>query len=234
MSAITTPLPKVVRILVGVLCAAVALSALGLIAVGVFAAYATPWILIGFESVVVLSAALGLVFCFNRFQEAQGLAIVCTAGTVAFAAFCTWLSLANHELIIDPDKPGVSYTPVAAARIATGGLLALIAAYAVLRRNPGRSASYIVRASLALAPVVVFLVWSGLFPGSARSAAAAMPGWLLATAAFVGSIVGLTLISVGLHCIIRAFEAGRLEASDDNGRSAAGTVGPAIAGKAAS
>jgi hypothetical protein len=40
---------------------------------------------------------------------------------------------------------------------------------------------------------------------------AAMPGWLRATVAFVGGIGGLTLFSVGLHCIIRAFEAGRLE-----------------------
>ncbi len=231
MSRITAPLPKIVRILVGLLCVAVALSAMAMIGIGVFGAHATPWILIGFESVVVLSCAAGLLFCFNRFQEGQGLAVVCTAGTIAFSAFCTWLSLANHELILDPSKPGISYTPVAAARIAAGGILGLVAAYAVLRRDPRRSASYLIRAALVLAPVVAFLAWTVLLPGSARGVAGSMPGWLLATVAFVGSIVGLTLISVGLHCIIRAFEAGRLEQKD--GAPSGGTVA-AVTGTTAS
>ena len=214
MSPITTPLPKLVRILVGVLCVATATSALAIIVIGAALAHSPAWILIGFESVVVISAICGVLFCFNRFQEGQGLALLCTAGTVAFAAFCVWLSLANHELILDPSKPGVSFTPIALARIAAGVLLAIIASYAVLRRDPRRSGGLLIRGVIALIPVGAVLIVAVLFPTTARNAMSVMPGWLGATLAFVGGIVVLTLLSVGLHCIIRAFEAGRLETPD--------------------
>jgi len=211
MSAITAPLPKIVRILIGVLCTAVATSAVAMIAIAAALAHSPAWILIGFEAVVVVSAVTGVLFCFNRFQEGQGLALLCTAGTFAFAAFCTWLSLANHELILDPSKPGISFTPVAMARVGAGVLIALVASFAVLRRDPRRSGGLLLRGFLALLPVGAILMCAVLFPATASSVMAAMPGWLRATVAFVGGIGGLTLFSVGLHCIIRAFEAGRLE-----------------------
>lgn len=212
MLPISAPLPKLVRLVVGALCVAVFLSALVTAAAGAFLAVNTPWILIGFELVVIVAAVIGILLALGRLPEGQGLAILCVAGTFPFAAFCSWLSLApTHELVLNPDKPGVSLTTWAMARAGAGTLLGLIAAFAVLRRQPGRSIGYLLRAALAIAPVAILAAIMKLAPGILRSAADALPDWLGAAIAVIGALLALVLISISAHCVIRSFEAGRTD-----------------------
>jgi hypothetical protein len=198
--------------MVGVLCAAVLLSALATTGAAVFLAANTPWILIGFEAVVIVASIIGILFALGRVPEGQGLALLCVAGTFPFAAFCTWLSLApTHELVLNPDKPGVSLSTWAVARGGAGALLALIAAYAVLRRQPMVSIGYLIRAALAIAPVILIGGLIKLAPAVVQKVTDVLPDWLAAVIAVIAGLVALVLISVSAHCVIRSFEAGRTD-----------------------
>jgi hypothetical protein len=198
--------------MVGVLCAAVLLSALATTGTAVFLAANTPWILIGFEAVVIVASIIGILFALGRVPEGQGLALLCVAGTFPFAAFCTWLSLApTHELVLNPDKPGVSLSTWAVARGGAGALLALIAAYAVLRRQPMVSIGYLIRAALAIAPVILIGGLIKLAPAVVQKVTDVLPDWLAAVIAVIAGLVALVLISVSAHCVIRSFEAGRTD-----------------------
>src|SRR6267142_2051810 len=91
-----TIVPKPVRLFVGVLCAVVCLSSLGMIVGAMILSPKPVWVLFGFEVVITVATVLGVLFAMGRFQDGQGLAMACVAGTIAVGSFLGWLGADRH------------------------------------------------------------------------------------------------------------------------------------------
>jgi hypothetical protein len=200
------PLPKHLLALTLVLSGATFLHALALIAFAFLAADRPIWILFGFEVVVLVSAVLGLQFARGKYQEAQGLGAACIGGTIALCSFLAWLaaskvtfSFAAGALIIK------SYL---ITRAAVGAWFFLLAAFAVLTRNP-LSFAYLKRAVIAGAILVAAAAATFKFRGAISSWLASTPGGIQAVAIGFMMLVAGVLICITGHCTIRAFELGR-------------------------
>src|SRR3954466_11027292 len=74
--------PKPVRVMVGTLCAVICLSAIAMAAAALLVSRSPVWFLFGFEVVIAITAPMGVLFAMGRFQDGQGLALLCIAGTI--------------------------------------------------------------------------------------------------------------------------------------------------------
>lgn len=202
------PAQRWLSLILAVTCAGVGLSALAMIAVAAFVCLKPAWLVIGFEAVAVVAAAIGLREARSRLVDAPGLALACIALVFGPAAFLAWLSV-RGKLEVGGAVDSVSITPWLAGRLSAAVLVAAIGAFLVLRRNP-RSRHYLTRSALAAAPlaiggvVAVILMRSG-----AAASVAALPGIVTGMGLTVVGLVAVILISASLHCLIRAFEMGR-------------------------
>jgi hypothetical protein len=200
--------PKLVSLFVGIVCALVLLSSLGMIVASTVLVEPPVWVLFGFEVVVAIAMVLGILFARGKYQDGQGLALACVAGTIAVGSFLGWLG-AQHHLTMRSGGV-VSLTGWLMARLLAAAVLGGLASLLVLSRNP-RSWSYMLKAAMAGGPLLLVMAVYALKPAALSSAMNAMPGWLAGMVGTVGAIAAVVLISASVHCLIRAFELGRTE-----------------------
>lgn len=193
------PVPKIVAWVVGLLSAAVLVSAAG---GGVLAVLAPRpyWAWLGFEVVVGVACVQGLLFAGGRFRDAPALALACVAGGVFLASLLGRLSVLASV-------SGLAKDPWTLGRVLAAGLVGGSAAWLVLSRNP-RSLGYLVRGVLcgvvpAGAAAYALGPWRGLVPVGSLHPALVWGGGLV-----LGIVVG-GLFCASVHCLIRAFEMGR-------------------------
>src|SRR5262249_6452882 len=136
--------PKLVRMFVGALCAVVFLSALGMMAASTLLVTKPVWVLFGFEFVIAVATVLGILFAAGKFQEGQGLALACVAGTITVGSFLGWLGAQRHLATSHGDIPLNGWM---LGRMGAAAVIALVGAWLVLSRNP-RSKSYVLRSAL--------------------------------------------------------------------------------------
>lgn len=191
--------------LVGVLSAAVLVSAAAMAIAALALAVRPVWLLFGFEAVAGVGAVLGLLFARGRFQDGQGLAMACVGGTIGVASFLGWLAVRGTLPLA---SASVSLTPWLAARLGAAGLLAAVGAYAVLRRNAA-SLRYGVRAGATGGLLLVTAGVGVLLRHRLLAGIAGLPDPLGAIVWLLVAILGGVLICAAAHFTIRAFEMGR-------------------------
>ena len=216
------PLSKSVRLFVAALSAAIVLSA---VAMGVAALTLTDvpiWVLFGFELVIALCGVVGLLFASGRFQEGQGLALICIAGGIAVSAVLGYVGAVSSLGGGVPDY----LKPTLFARLAAAGLYTGAASWAVLSRNPS-SWSYAARAAVAGVPLLAVAVAAVVGRQSLGPALATLPSWAKTAGAGLGFVIAIVLVCACGHCLIRAFELGR--APDPDPAAPAAPATPAAA-----
>jgi len=163
------------------------------------------WVLFGFELVVVAAGVIGVGFSRRRFQEGQGLTLVCIAGSVFAAAVLSWLGNRQGVTLVE-SRGQTSLLGFAAVRLAIAAFFAIAASYAVLRRTAGARA-YAIRAGVALLALASLgaAFWFG------RGQIASLAPFVAGAVKLVALTVGMILICAGGHCAIRAFESGRTQ-----------------------
>jgi hypothetical protein len=206
MEPMTLP-PKSVRLVIGVLCGVVALSALAFAGAALFAGPKVNRVLLGFESVTLAASILGVLFARGKFQDGQGLAMACVAGTVFVAAVLGYLGSKGNLVTNRGDVPLKMYL---LARVGCACVLGVVGAGLVLSRN-ARSWSYLWKSAATGLPVLAAAAAFVLSPGAVRGVLSKFPGWLAGMGLTVGGLLAVVLISASVHCLIRAFEMGKTE-----------------------
>lgn len=178
--------------------AIVLLSAAVALGVGAFAT-PHPYFMLGFEVVILIAAAFGVLIGMGRFSEGPAIALACVAGTIGIGSLLGYLG-AGRQL------GSVNLTPFLYARGAAAGVLALLAAVTVLKRHPGQSLPALVRG--AASGVAFAVVIGGLY--LIRAQVIAYGPLAKIAMVIIGGIVGLGLFAAMTHYTIKAFEAGRI------------------------
>jgi len=195
------PLPKWLGALTLVLCAALALSA----GVGAWAAYALPntpgWAMIGFELVILIAAAIGVLFGLGRFREAPGLTLASVAGVVFVGSALGYLGVGGV-------LGSTGLQPPLFARFAAAGLLGLLAAMATLRTDWAAWRTLMLGAvlgglGLAAGAGAYFAYSRRTHPFRGLSGPAEVAR---VTGLMIAAIAVVILLSIGLHLVIGAFE----------------------------
>lgn len=193
---------KLLRILVGLLSAAVALSAIALAAGAIFAGDKPKWPLFGMEIVALVSGVLGLLLALGKMRGAPALALAAVAGSIFVAAVLGYYG-ASGRLDLKGDKPAILLKPLLLARLASVALIACVAAHANLRRDPIAAKTFWKGVLWALP-----LVLMGGASIALRSTLAGLGEGLMLALAAVAAIVAMVSLSGAGHCFIRAFEIG--------------------------
>ena len=196
------PITRLLLVLAQVICAAVVLSALG-VAAATIISRPVPWFLLGFELVMVVAGCTGFQTARGRHPQGPALALICVAGIIAAGSFLGYLG-AGRKLM------GVNLKVFVLARVAAGGFLAVVAAWLVLSRRPGKSIPLIGRGILfgVVAAAIAGAIWFGW------AATGGLGEVLRLVLGVVLSAVSLGFIAASVHCLIRAFEFGRLSAEE--------------------
>jgi hypothetical protein len=136
-------LPKPFKLLVTVLSGAVLVCSVG---AAILAAQQRGWTMVGFEVVVIVAAALGLLIGLARLSGSTAVGLVCAAGTIAAGSFVSDMTV-QHRLA------GHALWPLLAGRIAVATVLLVLAITAVLNGNPRKAwPAFIKGAVLGLPP----------------------------------------------------------------------------------
>jgi hypothetical protein len=185
-----------------VLLSALAGATLALLAPVLSPGAKASWVLFGFEVVVVVAAALGILFGRGRFGEAPGLALACVAGTILIASLLGWQASGRTLM-------GRSLTPLLAWRAVASLALAAAAALCVLSRDP-RAVRRAGLGAVMVLPAVLVVAGALTRPGRRILSAAVgqNPVQQVLVCTMGGLVVG-GLFAAGGHQLIRAFEMGR-------------------------
>lgn len=193
---------KLLRFLVGLLSVAVALSAIVLAGGALLAGDKPKWPLFGMEIVALVAGVVGLFLALGRMRGASSLALAGVAGSIFVAAVLGYYG-ANGRLDLKGDKPPILLKPLLLARLASVALIACVAAYANLRRDPLAARSFWMGVVWSL-PLVLMGGASIAF----RSTMAGLGEGLMIGLIAAASLVAMISLSGAGHCFIRAFEIG--------------------------
>ncbi len=184
------------RIPVGVLCAATGLSSLVLLAIAIWN-QPTSWFLVGFEVVIAVAAAMGVLAAMGRFRDGPALTLLCIAGAVGVGSLLSYIGAGKF-------LAGQSLRPYLMLRLVDAALLALAAAVIVLARSP-RLALPALAKGLLFGAVLCGIVAAAWFSRSWISSSA---GPARAAIFIAMGIASICLIAASGHYLIRAFAAG--------------------------
>ncbi|MFI4898084.1 MAG: hypothetical protein ACIARR_09680 [Phycisphaerales bacterium JB059] len=190
------------------------LSSLGGLALAGAGAESVVIGMLGFEVVVFVAAVIAVLAGLGRFTSGYGLALACVAGTVLGASVLGFVD-GRPNFVSSPDLAR-ALEALVLVRLGVALALAALASLVVFVRRRS-SWGYLGRGLLVGAPVVIAGGLVGLF---AR-------GWVLTPregameAIRVGSIILGAMVLGGFFCasvhlIIRAYQAGDLDASPEN------------------
>ena len=200
MTAIDTP-PKPLRVLVLLLSVAAAVGGGAGLFVALFKASAVLWASAGFLVVLLIAAGIGLLAGFGRFASGYGMAALSVGGSIAGASLFAWRDLASN-IGRDPQIGSVLLPWLGFEALCGVGIL-LAGASAVLTRRPrswggvGKGLAFLVPAGIL---VLAGSVGLDRIPSEDSGRVIALSVLL-----FGGIVVG-TLVSIGGHHLIRAFE----------------------------
>jgi len=212
MSIEFIPFSKPVRFLLGALYVAVGLSALGTLMAAFTLAAKPLWLLIGFESVVIVCMVLGIFGISGpsaNQTRGQALGLSSLAFTLLLAGVLGYFSI-NGQFQLKGDGQFIGMKPWLGGRLAAAALIALIASFIVFTRNP-KSLGYLIKALCTGVPLVLALGVTFAFRGQLRSMIEPMPTWIPILFACFAGLIAVALSAACGHFMIRAYEMG----SDD-------------------
>lgn len=217
-----TPIPAAIPAAVGLLSGLALLSALAAIPASVILPASPGWAMLGFEVVIALAAALGVLFALGRFRDAPGLAIACIAGALFVGSVLGFLGVGRT-------LGTLRLEPFLFARLALAGLLGALAVLSVLVRRPAAFKPAILGAVLAgaglAASAFVYVAhtrqWHPMRPLDG------LPEVLRVTGLLIAAILAVVAIAVGTHLVINAFERCRTESEAPDRDQAAPASKPA-------
>lgn len=159
------------------------------------------WGSAGFLIIMLVATLFGVLLGLGKFRAGFGMAAFATAATILGGAIFAWRDLASNvgrDADIGPKlMPWLGFEAICALAILLAG------GAAVLIRQP-RSWGMLVKGLAYLVPAAILLgvgyVGLGKIPTEEGGRAIAL-GVLLAGGAIIG-----VLVSIGGHCVIRAFE----------------------------
>lgn len=193
---------KMLRMVVGVLCGALAVSALALAGSALMLGDKPKWPLFGMELVTLVASVLGVQLALGKLRGAPALALACVAGSIFVATVLGYIG-ASKQLDLRGGKAPISLKPLLLARVAATALIGYVAMYSNVRRDP-KAMSLFWRGVAWAMPMVLMAAAYWKF----RVRLGGMgEGTLLACATVAGLVVLCALPAAG-HYFIRAFETG--------------------------
>jgi hypothetical protein len=197
--------PRFIRLIAALLSAGVLVSALAGAVLALIANDRPAWTLFGFEAIVAVSCAFGVLLGTGRYREAPGMALACVAGTVFAGSVLGYLSMTPRVL------GGIGLTPFLGVRVLAAGLVGALGAYCVLSRHP-RSWRLATQAFLLGLPVLGAAALLAVPSLRAMLAPVAGAGVVTKMAVGVGAFLVLgACLCACVDLMIRAFELGRPE-----------------------
>ncbi len=205
-----------VRTLALIVSLLIAVSVPPVLYVTMFAGPAKLWFSTLFELTVLGAAVVGMLAGAGRFREAWALSLACVMGTLVVTSVFTTVEVrANFR---DDPSIGRLIMPFAGFRLALAGSVAVLASWAVWSRDR-RSRGLVLRAFLVLLPVIACGAWLAIGNGGFLATPLASPlGEAIRIAGIlVGGLIGIGLVSVGGHLLIRSYEIGRPASETESG-----------------
>lgn len=193
------------RGIVGVFCAAIALSAAA--AIGFAVLGGTPsWVLIGFEAIILLAGAICSFEAFRASRHGPAMTLLCAAGAVGVGSLLGFIG-ANRSLA------GYDLHFALAVRLGSAALLAAASGCIVLSRDPSRSIPALIKGITAGAILIAMMGGLWVLRASILTAGAA---------ARVGIVIVMGIALIGLvsacgHYLVRAFAIGAEPRFDEPG-----------------
>jgi len=174
-----------------------------------------PPILVGFEAIVLLATIFSAFIGLGKFREAPAMGIL-IAGTAIFTGAIlgeTDVFLVLRGIGRGAATSGVDILPYAIVRLCIGLVFIAMGGMIVLLQKPGRSFALLFRGILLAIPIAaigVALSW-----GPTRSVIFGLNGYILAGLALIAIFIFGGFLAASGHWIIRAFEAGLPDISDE-------------------
>lgn len=200
------PISKTIRVAIGLLSAAIAITSLAA-AIAILVIPTPPdWLMFGFELVVLAAAITGIYVARGRFSEGPGLALACIAGSIVACTVLSYVRYINSGRSLGQFPLDLIFL----SRLAGAGFLGVLGAMVILLRNPGRSCPLLIKGLvlgfpvLALGAVVLVPQFKALLGPLGR-----IQGPTRAIVALVVFAAAGVLVSASVHLVIKAFEAGR-------------------------
>jgi hypothetical protein len=198
----TAPLSKPAALLVLILSAVVALSAL--VGGAIMLTTDKPsWFFVGFELVVVMAGVFGVLLGRGKFSEAPAMVLLCLAGAVGVGSVLGYVGAGRN-------LAGVDLRMWVVGRVAAAGVFAALAGLTVLSRRPG-PAWRALGIGAVFGVLTVGALALGWF-GRGWLAAAGAPNVVKLVVALVLAVVVVGLLSAAVHYTVKAFATGRLDA----------------------
>lgn len=211
----STPLP--IRVVIGVLSVLLLVSG----AYGVWESVSMEaWFRIGFEVVLTLAGAIGLLTAMGRFESGPVWSMSCVSGAVFVCALLA--NSAGGEGQATAMTPGAMVrsalrNPHSAARLGVSLIILLMAGLTLLLRSPRVGFQRLFIGLGLLAPIAAgAALW---FAGPLRSLVDGLHPVLQTALALLAFFAVVFLVSAGGHYLIRALEAG-VEPTPDSSKSA--------------
>ena len=167
------------------------------------------WLAVGLGVVACVAAVLGALTGLGRFKDSPPLAMFSVGGTVIVAAALAFMGSGRApEGSSRPAGflPALAKDPLSAAMLAAGAGLVFLAGLTLLLRKRSRSVRLLGLAAALGAPVAA-AAWAWTATGL-REWLGELHVLALSMLAFAAFFVLSGLLSVSLHCAIRAFEIG--------------------------
>lgn len=184
-----------------------ALAALSAIGFAWFALRGESYFMLAGEGLILIAGVFGVLAGLGRFAIGPAMAGACVAGSIAVGA-----GVGGIETGVLPSFRGERVDTLATlSRVGIAGLIAGVAGLMILVRRPGMSVKRLLIGTLALTPVVaVAIAWR---VGALASIEGAVPAIALKISILAGGLIAIILLSIAIHCFIRAFEIG-VDAAD--------------------
>jgi hypothetical protein len=184
-----------------------ALAALSAIGFAVVALQGQHFFMLAGEGLILVAGLFGVLAGLGRFALGPAMAAACVAGSIAVGA-----GVGGLETSVLPSFRGERVETIATlSRVGIAGLILAIAGLMILVRRPGMSVKRVAIGALALAPVLAIAVaWR---TGALAALAAAVPAVFFKIGVLAAGLVSIILLSIAIHCFIRAFEIG-VDAAD--------------------
>jgi hypothetical protein len=207
--------PGWARLVVGLLGALFALSALMMAPAALLAGAKPAFQLFGFEIVTLIGGLMAIWLARGRAPEGFGLAVLGIAGAAGAGAVLSYMSVTGKHDFLHPSGVlgKIPLWPWFLLRVGGSGVLVATAALAVMLRRPA-SLLVLTKGLIVLAPALVMAGYVALMVKNGRTPFGELKG-IVAVAATTGALFAGVLVvaalAIGGHLVIRAFEMGRRE-----------------------
>jgi len=162
---------------------------------------------VGAEALVLVAGVFGVLAGLGRFAHGPAMAAACVGGAIAVAA-----GVAGLESGVLPSFRGEGVDlAILGSRAGLAALLTAIAGLMILARRPARSVRLLLIGLITASPVVAVAVAAQV--GLVARVEDAIPPLVFRIGLLAVGIAGVVLLSIAVHCLIRAFEVG-VDAAD--------------------